>query len=93
MNKYMSSILGPESLYISSHKRRGQSYGKMWMKIKGPDLTPTDSNFSFSDLASILLSALSAREGKKLPPREGKPSATLTLQHGSDNFPQLPLRK
>lgn len=41
----------------------------MWMKMKGPGLKPTDSNFSFSDLSSILLSALSAREGKKLPSR------------------------
>lgn len=41
----------------------------MWMKTKGPDLKPTDSNFNFSDLSSILLSVLSAREGKKLPSR------------------------
>lgn len=41
----------------------------MWMKTKGPDLKPTNSSFSFSDLASIFLSDLSARKGKKLPSR------------------------
>lgn len=49
---------------------------------EGARFETTNSNFSFSDLSSILLSALSAREGKKLPSRNFSVRVEALGKHG-----------